>query len=47
MVTKIGQKLAKCEIQFFNISAELALKMEKVRYTAWNFLDDSPIEKQN
>jgi len=30
MVTKIGRKSSKCEIQFYNISATLAIKMEKV-----------------
>jgi len=46
MVTKIGRKSSKCEIQFFNISAELAVKMEKVWSTAWSFVDDSPIEEE-
>ena len=46
MVTKIGRKSAKCEIQFFNISAELAIKMKKVWSTAWSFIDDAPIEEQ-
>jgi len=46
MVTKIGRKSAKCEIQFFNITAELAVKMKKVWSTAWSFIDDSPIEEQ-
>jgi len=46
MVTKIGRKSSKCEVQFYNISATLALKMEKVWSTAWSFLDDSPIQEQ-
>ena len=46
MVTKIGRKSAKCEVQFFNISAKLALRMEKVWSTAWSFVDDSPIQEQ-
>jgi len=46
MVTKIGRKSAKCEVQFFNITADLTLKMEKVWSTAWSFVDDSPIEEQ-
>jgi len=46
MVTKIGRKSAKCEVQFFNITAEMALKMQKVWSTAWSFVDDSPIEEQ-
>ena len=46
MVTKIGRKSAKCEVQFYNISASLAMRMEKVWSTAWSFLDDSPIQEQ-
>jgi len=46
MVTKIGRKSSKCEVQFFNISAKLALKMKKVWSTAWSFIDDSPIEEE-
>ena len=46
MVTKIGRKSAKCEIQFFNITAKLALQMQKVWSTAWSFVDDSPLEEQ-
>jgi len=46
MVTKIGRKSAKCEIQFFNISAELAIRMEKIWSTALSFVDDSPIKEQ-
>jgi len=46
MVTKIGRKSAKCEIQFYNISATLALKMEKVWSVAWSFVDDAPIQEQ-
>jgi len=46
MVTKIGRKSAKCEVQFFNITADLTFKMQKVWSTAWSFVDDSPIEEQ-
>jgi len=46
MVTKIGRKSAKCEVQFFNITAELTFKMQKIWSTAWSFVDDSPIEEQ-
>ena len=46
MVTKIGRKSSKCEVQFYNISAELAMKMKKVWSTAWSFVDDSPVEEQ-
>jgi len=46
MVTKIGRKSSKCEVQFFNVSAKMVLKMEKVWSTAWSFVDDSPIQEQ-
>jgi len=46
MVTKIGRKSSKCEIQFFNITASLALEMQKTWSTAWSFVDDSPIEEE-
>lgn len=46
MITKIGRKSSKCEIQFFNISAKMALKLEKVWSTAWSFNHDAPVEDQ-
>jgi len=46
MVTKIGRKSSKCEVQFFNITASLALEMQKTWSTAWSFVDDSPIEEE-
>ena len=46
MTTKIGRKSSKCEVQFFNISAELTLKLRKCWSTAWSFVHDAPIEEQ-
>jgi len=46
MTTKIGRKSSKCDVQFFNISAELAIKLEKCWSTAWSFIHDKPIEEQ-
>jgi len=45
MVTKIGRRSSKCELQFFNISANMALKLKNFWSTAWSFLDDGPIEE--
>ena len=42
MVTKIGRKSSKCELQFFNVSADFAFKMEKCWSTAWSYVCDSP-----
>ena len=46
MITKIGRKSSKCEIHFYNISANLAIKLEKSWSTAWSFVHDAPIEEQ-
>ena len=46
MVTKIGRKGSKSEIQFFNVSAEFALKIKKQFSTAWSFVSDSPMEEE-
>jgi len=46
MTTKIGRKSSKCDVQFFNVSAEFAIKLEKCWSTAWSFLHDKPIEEQ-
>ena len=45
MVTKIGRKSSKCELHFFNISAETAVTLKQCWSTAWSFLDDGPIEE--
>jgi len=45
MVTKIGRKSSKCELQFFNISADLAYKIDSCWSTAWSYVSDSPIEE--
>jgi len=46
MVTKIGRKGAKSEIQFFNVSAEFALKIEKCFSSAWSFVHDAPLTEE-
>ena len=46
MVTKIGRKGSKSEIQFFNVSAEFALKIRKCFSTAWSFVHDSPTQEE-
>jgi len=46
MVTKIGRKGSKSEIQFFNVSAEFALKIKKHLSTAWSFVCDAPMEEE-
>ena len=45
MVTKIGRKSSKCELQFFNISADLAHKIDSCWSTAWSYVSDGPIEE--
>ena len=46
MVTKIGRKGSKSEIQFFNVSAEFAMKIKKCMSTAWSFVHDSPSQEE-
>jgi len=46
MVTKIGRKGSKSEIQFFNVSAEFALKIRKCFSSAWSFIHDAPITEE-
>ena len=46
MVTKIGRKGSKSEIQFFNVSAEFALKINKIFSSAWSFVHDAPITEE-
>ena len=46
MVTKIGRKGSKCDIQFFNLSAEMTIKLEKCMSIAWSFKHDAPIEEE-
>ena len=46
MVTKIGQKSSKCELQFFNISASLAIKIKDFWSTAWSYVKDGPVEEK-
>ena len=46
MVTKIGRKGAKSEIQFFNVSAKFALEIKKCFSSAWSFIHDAPIREE-
>jgi len=46
MVTKIGRKGSKSEIQFFNVSAEFAIKIRKCLSSAWSFVHDSPTQEE-
>jgi len=46
MVTKVGRKGSKSEIQFFNVSAEFALKIDKIFSSAWSFIHDAPISEE-
>ena len=42
LVTKIGRKGSKSEVHYFNLSAETALKINKIKSTAWSFNIDGP-----
>ena len=46
MVTKIGRKGAKCDIQFYNLSANMTIKLKKCMSIAWSFKHDAPIEEE-
>jgi len=46
MVTKIGRKSSKCDIQFYNISADMTIKLKKCTSIAWSFKSDGPIEEE-
>jgi len=46
MVTKIGRKSSKCDVQFYNITAKMTTELKKCWSTAWSFLHDAPIEEQ-
>jgi len=45
MVTKIGRKSSKCELQFYNVSARFAHKIQKCWSTAWSYVSDGPVEE--
>ena len=45
MVTKIGRKSSKCELQFYNVSANFAHKIQKCWSTAWSYVSDGPVEE--
>ena len=46
MVTKIGRKGSKSEIQFFNVSAKFAINIRKCFSSAWSFVHDSPTQEE-
>ena len=46
MVTKIGRKGSKSEIQFYNVSADFAIKIRKCISSAWSFVHDSPTQEE-
>jgi len=46
MVTKIGRKGSKCDIQFYNISANMTIALKKCTSIAWSFKNDGPIEEE-
>ena len=45
MVTKIGRKSSKCELQFYNVSSNFVINMKTYQSTAWSYISDSPIEE--
>ena len=45
MVTKIGRKSSKCELQFYNVSCNFVLNINKFWSTAWSYVSDSPIQE--
>jgi len=46
MVTRIGRKERKCDIQFFNISADLTLKLTQCSSIAWEFKAGTPVRER-
>ena len=46
MVTKIGRKSSKCELQFYNVSSNFVLNIDNFRSTAWSYISDGPIEEE-
>jgi len=46
LVTKIGRKGSKSEIHYFNLKAEMALKIKKIESLAWSFSLDAPKMEQ-
>jgi len=45
MVTKIGRKSSKCELQFYNVSSNFVLQIDNFWSTAWSYVSDSPIQE--
>ena len=46
LVTKIGRKESKSEVQYYNLTASTALKLEKIDSFAWSFTSDGPVLEQ-
>jgi len=46
MVTKIGRKSSKCELQFYNVSANFVINLEECTSYAWSFESDGPIKEK-
>jgi len=45
MVTKIGRKSSKCELQFYNVSSDFVQGLDNFWSTAWSYVSDSPIQE--
>ena len=45
MVTKIGRKSSKCELQFYNVSSDFVQGLNNFWSTAWSYVSDSPIQE--
>jgi len=42
LVTKIGRKGSKSEVHYYNLSAAIAIKIQKIDSFAWSFSNDGP-----
>jgi len=45
LVTKIGRKGSKSEVQYYNLSAETAIKLRPINSFAWSFTQDKPVSE--
>jgi len=46
LVTKIGRKGSKSEVQYYNLSAQTALKIKPIDSFAWSFTLDRPVSEK-
>jgi len=46
LVTKIGRKGSKSEVQYYNLTAETALKLKPLHSFAWSFAKDKPTSER-